>query len=313
MADALYGFLEEKARRILSVCPGAPLCIGFTIENAWSGHGCYMLRRRLSGIASFYAMSSNTEANEWSIRARAGRWLLDLLFPPLCAACRAPVGTAHNLCAGCWSRVSFLDGPGCATCGFPFEFDPGSGALCAACQAHPPAFERALAVMRYDPESRDQVLALKRADRLDLVPPFSRWLDRAGKPLLTQADVIVPVPLHWRRLWQRRYNQSALLAQGLAKLSGKPCDVLVLRRVRPTKSQGEMPSAKARRRNVRGAFRIDPRRRGRIRDRTVLLVDDVYTTGSTLDACARALKAAGAAKVLVLTLARVVRPMSSYI
>lgn len=167
--------------------------------------------------------------------------------------------------------------------------------------------------MRYDPASRDPVLALKRADRLDLVPAFSRWLDRAGKPLLIQADVIVPVPLHWRRLWQRRYNQSALLAQGLAKLSGKPCDVRVLLRVRATKSQGEMPSAKARRRNVRGAFRIDPRRRDLVRDRTVLLVDDVYTTGSTIDACARALKGAGAAKVLVLTLARVVRPMSSYI
>jgi ComF family protein len=209
--------------------------------------------------------------------------------------------------------MTFLDGPGCAICGFPFEFDPGPGALCAACQARPPAFDRALAVMRYDPASRDAVLALKRADRLDLVPAFSRWLDRAGRPLLNEAHVIVPVPLHWQRLWQRRYNQSALLAQGLAKLSGKPCNMFVLGKSRRTKSQGEMPSANARRRNVRGAFRVDSGRAGLIRGRTVLLVDDVYTTGSTVDACARALKRAGAAKVLVLTLARVVRPMSTYI
>jgi ComF family protein len=167
--------------------------------------------------------------------------------------------------------------------------------------------------MCYDPASRDPVLALKRADRLDLVPAFSRWLERAGRPLLSQADVIVPVPLHWRRLWARRYNQAALLAKGLSKLSQTPCNVLVLRRGRPTKSQGEMPSAKARRRNVLGAFRVDAKWRDVINGRAVLLVDDVFTTGSTVDACARALKRAGAAKVLVLTLARVVRPMSTYI
>jgi ComF family protein len=258
-------------------------------------------------------MSLRTEANDQGIWQRAGRSLLDFVFPPLCAACRAPVGNAHNLCAECWSQITFLDGPACARCGFPFEFDPGPGAFCAACQAHPPAFDQALAVMRYDPASRDPILALKRADRLDLIPAFARWLDRVGKPLLSQTELIVPVPLHWKRLWQRRYNQSALLAQGLAKLSAKPCDSLVLRRVKSTKSQGEMPSAKARRRNVRGVFRIDPSRSSLIRDRNILLVDDVYTTGSTVDACARALKRSGAAKVLVLTLARVVRPMSTYI
>ncbi|HEY5046703.1 MAG TPA: ComF family protein [Rhizomicrobium sp.] len=167
--------------------------------------------------------------------------------------------------------------------------------------------------MRYDPASRDPILALKRADRLDLVPTFARWLERAGKGLLADADVIVPVPLHWRRLWQRRFNQSAVLANRLAGLSGVPCECRALRRLRHTKSQGEMPSAKARRRNVRAAFRIDPARQASIERRKVLLLDDVFTTGSTVESCARALKRAGAEKVLVLTLARVVRPMSSYI
>jgi ComF family protein len=257
---------------------------------------------------------------EWIGTERSGRLLggaaariLDFLYPPLCAACRTPVGEAHSLCGACWSKMTFLDGPGCAVCGFPFEFDPGVGAICAGCQAHPPAFARALAVLRYDPASRDPILALKRADRLDLVPAFARWLERAGGPLLAESDVIVPVPLHWSRLWQRRYNQSALLGRKLAALSGVPCDTQVLKRMRATKSQGEMPSAKARRRNVRGAFRVNPSRQNAVRGRSVLLLDDVYTTGSTLEACARELQRAGAAKVLVLTVARVVRPMSTYI
>ncbi len=238
---------------------------------------------------------------------------LDFVFPPLCATCRTRVGEAHSLCGTCWRTITFFDGPGCSTCGFPFEFEPGAGAICAACQARPPAFDKARSVLRYDPGSRGAILALKRADRLDLVPGFSRWLERAGKDLLAEADLIIPVPLHWKRLWQRRYNQSALLARRLAKLSGVPCDTGVLRRMRPTKSQGEMPSAKARRRNVRGAFRVRPDRQAVVRGRTLLLLDDVYTTGSTVEACAQALKRAGAGKVLVLTLARVVRPMSTYI
>lgn len=241
------------------------------------------------------------------------RAILDFAYPPVCAACRAPVAEAHRLCGKCWSKIAFLDGPGCVCCGFPFEFDPGAGALCAACQAHPPTFDRATAVLRYDPDSRDTILALKRADRLDLVVPFGAWLERAGRSMLAETELIAPVPLHWRRLWTRRYNQSALLAKKLSQLTGIPADAALLQRLRPTPSQGEMPSAKARRRNVRGAFRVNPRRTSQVTERRILLVDDVFTTGATVEACARALKRAGAVKVMVLTLARVVRPMSSYI
>ncbi|HEY4123534.1 MAG TPA: ComF family protein, partial [Rhizomicrobium sp.] len=131
----------------------------------------------------------------------------------------------------------------------------------------------------------------------------------AGRDLITDADVIVPVPLHPVRLWMRRFNQSALLAQALAKRSRKPYEPLALLRTRSTPSQGEMPSAKARRKNVRGAFRVDVGRTPAVKGRNVLLVDDVLTTGATVDACARALKRAGAAKVAVLTLARVSKPM----
>ena len=243
-----------------------------------------------------------------SIARRLGRSALDLLFPPLCASCHTPAGEPYSLCGACWRAIAFLDGPCCVQCGYPFDFDPGPGTRCGGCLARPPAFDKARAVMRYDDKSRDLILAFKRADRLDLVPAFANWLMRAGRPLLDEAELIVPVPLHRTRLWQRRYNQSALLAQELARRCGRAADPFLLEKVRQTPSQGAMPSAKARRRNVLGAFRVvnQPLLRGR----TVLLIDDVYTTGATLEACARALKRSKVQRILVLTLARVVRGAS---
>jgi ComF family protein len=244
---------------------------------------------------------------------RAGHAVLDALFPPRCISCRAAVATAGALCAECWNEISFIEGAVCAACGMPFEIDPGGDTQCAACLAYPPAYDRARCVMRYDESSRGLILALKWADRLDLVPGFARWLDRSGRALLDECDVIVPVPLHRMRLWQRRYNQAALLAQGLARLSGKPYDPFALARIRHTPSQGDMPSAKARRRNVKGAFAVPESRKALLAEKSVLLVDDVFTTGATLNACAKALKRAGAASVGVLALARVVRPNSGEI
>lgn len=239
---------------------------------------------------------------------RAGRLALDLVFPPMCIACRTQVAEPGAMCAACWPKVHFLEGPQCDCCGVPFEFDPGDATLCAACHANKPAYDKARAVMRYDEHSRGPILALKHGDRLDLAPGFTRWLDRGGRALLDETDVILPVPLHVSRLWTRRYNQSAELARALARLSGISLDVSALVRARPTPSQGAMRSAKARRRNMLGAFRVSPRHKSAIAGRNVLLIDDVLTTGATVDACARALKRAGAAKVFVLALARVVRP-----
>ncbi|MBV9548552.1 MAG: ComF family protein [Alphaproteobacteria bacterium] len=148
-----------------------------------------------------------------------GPGLLDLIFPPLCLSCREPVGSEGGFCGDCWGQFTFLDGPACICCGTPFPVDPGPGSLCAACFAKPPAFAQARAILAYDDLSRRAILALKHADRLELVPGFSRWLGRVARPLLEGCDLIVPVPLHRSRLWVRRYNQSAELARRGAVLS----------------------------------------------------------------------------------------------
>jgi len=239
-----------------------------------------------------------------AMRADVVKALLDLLFPPLCLGCRGAVGQA-GFCAACWSAITFLDGPGCACCGLPFAVALDGDTLCAACLARPPAYDKARAILAYDDNSRHAILALQHADRLDLVPGFSRWLSRTGRGLLEDSDLIVPVPLHRFRLWRRRYNQSAELARRLAGDWKRAYEPLALVRSRATASQGAMAGAKARRRNVLAAFRVpDP---GKVRGRRILLLDDVLTTGATVEACARALKRAGAQRVHVLVLARVVK------
>lgn len=242
------------------------------------------------------------------VRKRIGRHILDVLYPPVCIGCREQVSEPGALCPACWQTLHFLDGPVCAVCGLPFEIDPGGEMLCAACHAHPPAFDKARAVLRYDDASRQPVLALKHADRLDLVPAFGRWLERTGRELLGGSDLLVPVPLHRIRLWRRRYNQASELTRALSRLGGIPANPLALSRIRPTPSQGDMPSAGARRRNVRGAFAVRDKQRSAVAGKRILLVDDVLTTGATASACAKALKQVGAEKVFVLALARVVRP-----
>jgi ComF family protein len=204
--------------------------------------------------------------------------------------------------------LHFIDEPICASCGLPFELDAGEGTICAACLAAPPLFDKARAIFIYDDTSKKPLLALKYADRLDFVPAFVHWLQRSGRPLLDACDIIVPVPLHRSRLWKRRYNQAAELARALARNTQKPMASDVLVRIKATPSQGAMPSAVARRENMRGAFQVPKGNRTAVIGKRILLVDDVLTSGATASACARALKRAGATSVFVLALARVVGP-----
>ena len=233
--------------------------------------------------------------------------LLDLLLPPRCLGCGTIVSENGTLCATCWQGITFLGAPCCACCGFPFDFDLGAGGMCGACLGAPPAFDRARSAMRYDDSSRHLVLALKHGDRLHLAPSLAPWMRRAGDALLADADIQVPVPLHWTRLASRRYNQSAVLAHAIAKAGGPPVAADCLIRRRRTPSQGRK-NATARRRNVAGAFAL--RRADAVRGKRVVLIDDVLTTGATVEECARVLKRAGAVRVDVLTLARVVRETS---
>jgi ComF family protein len=234
------------------------------------------------------------------------RTALDLALPPLCAACRQPV-EGKGLCPACWSKLSFITRPYCERLGIPFVYDPGPGILSMEAIAAPPAYNRARAAVRFDEISRALVHALKYGDRLDLAPMLGRWTANAGRELLADADALVPVPLHWRRLWARRFNQSAMLAATIAKESGVPIATGVLKRVRATAQQVGL-SQKERATNIQGAFRVPAEGKAAVAGRRLVLIDDVLTSGATVEGCARALLRAGAANVDVLIFARVADP-----
>lgn len=228
----------------------------------------------------------------------------DLIVPPCCLVCRARIGAHHLLCAACWREVHFIRPPLCDVLGIPLPFDTGERTVSAAAAAHPPAYDRARAVAHYSGAMRTLVHQLKYADRHDARTLLGRWLAEAGREQLPGVDVIVPVPLSRLRLLQRQFNQAAVLAGELSRQTGIPADPLLLARIRSTLSQVGM-TRDQRRRNVAGAFAVPSRRRPALRGRNVLLIDDVVTTGATVDACARTLKRAGAARVDVLALALV--------
>lgn len=196
--------------------------------------------------------------------------------------------------------------PLCKKCGLPFELniEPGSELLCAACIAEPPIFDSARAVFVYNHDSRDLVLSFKHGDRTEAAVTYGQWLKRVGADMLATTNLVVPVPLHWSRLWRRRYNQAAMLAKQVATKEQLCCDLLIRRR--RTASQGQF-ARHGRIKNVRGAIIINKRYTKRLHGASIVLIDDVMTTGATLNECAKVLKSAGAARVDVLTLARVVR------
>jgi ComF family protein len=229
---------------------------------------------------------------------------LDILLPPLCLACDAPVTNQGALCTSCWSQIQFVAAPYCTGCGAPFDAPVGDGQICASCLTHPPVFAAARAAMLYNDASKRLILGFKHGDRTHLAETLAGWMQRAGHEFWDEAECLIPVPLHRWRLFRRRYNQAALLAQGLGATSGRPVWVDALVRTRPTPTQGHR-NCKERQSNVKGAFALNPQFRERIKDKTVVLVDDVLTTGATLNECSQTLLNAGAKNVKVMTLARV--------
>ncbi len=230
--------------------------------------------------------------------------LVRLAMPPRCLACEAPVAGEGALCTACWSRFSLIERPYCERLGVPFAYDPGPGALSPEAIADPPPFRRLRAVALYDAVARQLVHGLKYRDRLDLAGWMARWMVRAGRDVIDDAEIIVPVPLHPVRLWWRRFNQSAALAGVIGAAAEKPVAMEAIRRVKATRRQVGLRQTE-RAENVRGAFRVDPAEAATIRGRRVLVIDDVYTTGATAKAVTRALDRAGATSVDILVFARV--------
>lgn len=226
-----------------------------------------------------------------------GRWAIDTVLPPT-------DDTAL------FADLTFLDDPCCASCGYPFDHQiTGISAFdlaCAACLARRPAYATARSALQYDAASRSMILAFKHGGHTDRLQAFAAQMHRAGRVALANADAIVPVPLHRFRLMQRRFNQSALLARALSQRCEVPMEAHILLRVRRTPSQGGL-SAAGRRRNVQGAFTVTDSEK--LKGKRLVLVDDVMTTGATLESCARTLKRAGAVRVDAVCLARVVKPL----
>lgn len=231
--------------------------------------------------------------------------LVSSILPARCPVTGEIVEAPGLVSASVWSRVNWVEQPYCACCGIRFDVPVEVGENCPACLTDPPFFDHARSVMTYDDVSRDMILAFKHADQTHLVATFTPWLARIADEFRSGTDVIIPVPLHRSRLLARRYNQAALLAGSLARVwQDVPHDPFALVRVKATPSQGHMTRAQ-RLTNVAGAFAVpDP---ARVDGKRILLIDDVYTTGATVQGCARVLKHAGAVSVNVVTLARVMR------
>lgn len=244
--------------------------------------------------------------------ALAWRRVTDALTPSQCLSCRVALREPASLCVPCWSKLNHLDDPVCNVMGTPFAFDMGAGAVSAAALAQAPAWDRARAAVAFDEASRGIVHSFKYQDRQEAGLLMARMMARAGRNLLQDAEVIVPVPLHRWRLWSRRFNQSAFLAQTLARTMARDYRPDILMRARATRTQVGLDEA-ARRRNVRGAFALGEGRAGAIAGRKILLVDDVRTTGATVEACAGVMRQAGAARVDVLTFALVLAPAKIHI
>jgi ComF family protein len=241
--------------------------------------------------------------------AALSRAALDLVLPPLCACCDATVVAPGQLCAPCFLKLAFISEPVCQRCGIPFgSIDTaGPARLCIACADTPPPWRHARAALVYDDAAKSLILPLKHTDRGETAAVLALHMQRAGARLLACADLLVPVPLHRRRLLQRRYNQAAFLAHALGARAQIPVLADALRRRHATTPLGPL-SAAERHAALQGAIDMRPNRRPLIERRTILLVDDVLTTGATAGACARTLLDAGAANVDVLVASRVPNP-----
>lgn len=228
-----------------------------------------------------------------------------LVLPPRCLSCDDMVANQGGLCSSCWAELPLIDGPVCQRTGSPLAFDLGEAITSAEAIADPPLYRKMRVASRYDGTAQKLVLSLKFHDRLDLAKPLAGFMTRAGSALLEEADVLVPVPLHRSRFISRRFNQAALLSRQISNLTGVPCALQAIERIRSTKQQTSL-QRNERRRNVEGAFKVPAEQAINVHGKRVVLIDDVVTTGATVSACVRALLRENAAHVDVIAFAKVV-------
>lgn len=236
--------------------------------------------------------------------------IIDFILPPRCIVTGDVVDQQGMVSGQIWGTLNFIGSPYCNCCGFPFDFDMdgvNDGNLCAVCIKHPPIYDYARSALVYDDASRDIILGYKHGDQTYAVPTFLPWLERAGADIFDGVDFIMPVPLHAFRLLRRRFNQAGLMAQYLSKSIRKECLVDGLKRIRATPTQGYLEKSE-RKKNVHNAFRINKKYKSKLEGKIILLIDDVLTTGATINECTKELQRHGVKEVRVLTLARVVKP-----
>ena len=229
--------------------------------------------------------------------------LLNLLYPPVCISCHDTVDTPNSLCSTCWTSISWLSQPACEICYFPFEYATPNSTICASCIANPPLYDKARSVFLYDEHSRKLITSFKYGDKTHTAKTYAQWMTKTGMELLNESDFICPVPMHWKRLFLRKYNQAALLTRHISKQHLTPALYFLLQ-----KKQHNVPQAsltkKQRLHNTKGVFTFNPRYTHLVNGKTIALIDDVTTTNATVNECAKLLKKNGVARVNVLTLGK---------
>ena len=229
---------------------------------------------------------------------------MSIVLPPRCSCCGVPTDKPKLVCAACWREITFITKPYCPITGIPFAYPPGDNIVSPQAYAQPPAYDRARAALVFSGTGRRFIHDFKYHDRTEKAQLAASWMTQAGEELLRETDFLVPVPMHWRRLLWRTFNQAAELARALHKHTAIPYAPNLLWRIRHTRPQVEMHSAQERQRNIQGAFALNPKWKSTIPKSRILLIDDVITTGATLQNCAKLLRKAKAPRINVLTLAR---------
>lgn len=229
--------------------------------------------------------------------------ILNFLCPPRCPICHNMTEEPHTLCPSCYAKLNFITQPCCEICGRPFEYAGLNKLICGKCMKKKPKFSMARSVLEYTAFSKKLILAFKHGDHLELTPLFAKFMLQADKKIFEEVDLIVPVPLHWTRLFLRKYNQATLLGRAIGRKRRIPFSEVILKRTRATSSQGHK-HRQEREKNVKNAFCVtNPKK---VCGKTILVIDDVMTTGATLNECAKTLLKAGAKSVKVLTIYRVI-------